>query len=59
MATMNQKNIALSPAVSDLGLGDRLRQQMSDEDEERKKKLLALSRQTFGNDAASMLLGNG
>lgn len=39
---LNRKNAALSPAISDLGLGDQLKQQMEDQDEIiRKKKLMA------------------
>ncbi len=34
------KNLSLSPAASDLGLGDQLKQQLDDEEEQRKKKLL-------------------
>lgn len=40
---MNQKNYAMNPAVSDLGLGDQLSQQLDDQEEERKKKLLQAS----------------
>ena len=40
MPPMNQKNYAMNPAVSDLGLGDQLSQQLDDQEEERKKKLL-------------------
>lgn len=37
---MLQKNSMMSPAAQDLGLGDQLRQQLSDAEEERKKKML-------------------
>ena len=37
--TASQKNLSLSPAVSDLGLGDNLTQQLQNKlEEERKKK---------------------
>ena len=36
----SDKNKALSPAAQDLGLGDMLKQQMDDMNDERKKKLL-------------------
>lgn len=36
--TASQKNLALSPAVSDLGLGDNLNQQLQDKLEEERKK---------------------
>lgn len=36
------KNFGLSPAAHDLGLGDQLVQQLQDQEEERKKKLLQL-----------------
>lgn len=35
------KNMPLTPGVSDLGLGDQLVQSVQDDDEERKKKLMA------------------
>lgn len=39
---LNKKNAALSPAISDLGLGDQIKQQIEDQDEiTRKKKLMA------------------
>jgi len=40
MPPINAKNISLSPAASDLGLGDQLKTQLDLEEEERKKKLL-------------------
>ena len=54
-------------ASADLGLGDgdSLRQQVSDNEEERKKKLLAMTRSgatdygAMSNLASSMLLGGG
>lgn len=33
------KNMALNPAVQDLGLGDSIRQQLDDAEEERKRKM--------------------
>ena len=43
MPMMNPKNMALSPATSDLGLGDQLKTQLDIQEEERKKKLLQAS----------------
>lgn len=48
MAGINVKNMPLSPAVSDLGLGDQLVQSIQDDDEERKKKLLAQANGMMG-----------
>lgn len=37
---VSAKNLMLSPAAADLGLGDQLQQQVADTIEERRKKLL-------------------
>jgi len=44
---LSSKNLALSPAAQDLGLGDMLKVQLDDADMERKKKLL-MGTQGFG-----------
>lgn len=38
---MSEKNMALSPAVADLGLGDMLKSQTEDEVLQRRKKLMS------------------
>lgn len=52
---MSQKNFGLSPAAIDLGLGDNLKQQLEDEQEERRKKLLGTGKyglpNVFGDNA--------
>jgi hypothetical protein len=42
-------NLSLSPAAHDLGLGDMVRQQLQDDLDERKKKLLASKGAPGGN----------
>lgn len=37
---LSSKNMMLSPAAADLGLGDQLKMQLDDEDAQRKKKML-------------------
>lgn len=54
--TTSAKNMMISPAVSDLGLGDQLVQSLQDEDEERKKKLLQQANQ-MSNMGAPALVG--
>lgn len=39
MASMNAKNIMLSPIAVDLGLGQALQTQLSDQEDQRKRKL--------------------
>ena len=39
MATMNAKNMQLSPAAADLGLGDALKVQVDDQVADQQKKL--------------------
>lgn len=53
------KNMPLSPAVSDLGLGDQLVQQVQDDDEERKRKLLAQADQMKQSQSAALALSPG
>lgn len=61
MSTMSAKNMAISPAAYDLGLGtDLLTQQLLDADQERKKKLQAKPPGEFGDStvgAAAALFG--
>lgn len=66
MPVTSAKNTPLGPAAQDLGLGDMLNQQLQDQEEERKKKLLAQAQQAsrgLGNNmnglAAQSLLGSG
>lgn len=61
MATMNQKNFSLSPAASDLGLGDMITQQLEDEEAERKKKALQATQnpQTLGPATMSLFSSGG
>lgn len=63
MPPMNPKNMPISPAASDLGLGlgDQLKNQMEMMDEERKKKLLQMGGQgqQLAGSAASAALGIG
>lgn len=42
------KNFALSPGAQDLGLGDQLKQQLDDAEEERRKKLMQQANQLQG-----------
>jgi hypothetical protein len=60
-----KKNLFMSPAVSDLGLGDQVKQQMEDDDEvRRKKKIMAAANgnpgqygDLTGSPATAMLYG--
>jgi hypothetical protein len=54
--SMNQKNFALSPAATDLGLGDLITQQLEDEEAERKKKALQAAQQPQALGPATMSL---
>lgn len=57
MAMPNPKNFGLTPAATDLGLGDAVKQQLEDQEAERKKKLLQLGKMdAFGGSPASMSL---
>lgn len=53
----------ISPAVMDLGMGDSLKRQMADNEEERKKKLLRqaqeMQKQSGMSPATQMLFGMG
>jgi hypothetical protein len=45
---MSRKNFGLSPAASDLGLGDMLREQVADQtDEERRRRLARMQQQAL------------
>ena len=57
MPSMNAKNMALSPAASDLGLGSSLQQQLQDETDEQKKKR-KLQQMTQMGQASQALLGS-
>jgi hypothetical protein len=66
MPQMNAKNMALSPAVQDLGLGAQLQEQLDDAEQERRKRLLAQSSNqtralgsSLGGMGASSTLGLG
>lgn len=63
MPPMNPKNMALSPAATDLGLGDMLRTQTEDETEEQRRKRLAAQQMQSGVNPLSlgtqMLFGGG
>ncbi len=57
MALNDAKSLLLSP-VSPLGLGDQLTQQLQDEENERKKKLMkATAGNSMGSAASMALLG--
>ena len=56
MPMPNPKNFALSAAGLDLGLGDAVKQQLQDQEAERKKKLLQLGKMDIYG-AAGQLLG--
>lgn len=49
------KNFGLSPAATDLGLGDMVRQQVEDAEVERKKKLLRDQNGTAGAYGSDIL----
>jgi hypothetical protein len=61
----SSKNFALSPAGTDLGLGDQVKQQLEDSEDERKKKLMQQAKQSSATGPATMQLfgtpgaGNG
>lgn len=59
MPAFNQKNLALSPAATDLGLGDMLLQQREDETEEarRRRMMLEQLKQSLSPSGASSMLG--
>jgi len=53
------KNASLSPAGTDLGLGQNLQQQVEDETEEARKKRLAMQNGSMFSPASMSLLGQG
>lgn len=55
MAQTARKNLALTPATQDLGLGDQITQQLQDEEEERKKKLLKGQSDVLGSASMALL----
>lgn len=57
MPPANPKNMGLTSAATDLGLGDMLGQQTQDETEDARKKRLAAMQQGIGGGAAMDLLG--
>jgi len=63
MPSMNQKNMALSPAVSALGLGstlgDALIEQVDAESNLRKKKVREMEHMSMMTGAVGALLGTG
>lgn len=59
MPPPNPKNIGISTAATDLGLGDMLGQQTQDETEEARKKRLAAMQQAGGGAAMDLLGGMG
>jgi hypothetical protein len=63
MPLMNSKNMAISQAAGDLGLGDMLRQQTEDMTEEERRKRMRQMQQasgaTVGSAAMDLLGGAG
>lgn len=58
MATNSANNVGLGGAVTDLGLGDMLGQQVAGEtDEQKKKRLLDMQNRMMQSPAAVSLLG--
>lgn len=56
MAAMNTKNLMLSPAATDLGLGTSLAQATQDASEEAKKRLKLMQEQRAQSPAGIQLL---
>lgn len=54
MSGVNPKNLSLSPAAQELGMGDMVRQQLQDSLDERKKKLLASKGAPGGNSPSAL-----
>lgn len=50
-ASQSAKNFGLTPAAVDLGLGDQLKTQLDDQEEERKRALLQQAKQAGSNGA--------
>lgn len=60
MSAIGIKNLPMSPAVVDLGLGAQLQTQVEDQELERKKKLNQMASQaTVLGGAAQALFGTG
>ena len=55
----NAKNFALQPAAADLGFGDAIMAQLSDQEKERKNKMLQLSKASQAGSAGNDLFGMG
>jgi hypothetical protein len=58
-SSQSTKNIMLTPAVLDLGLGDQLKAQVDEQEDERRKKMQKLANQTTLGAAATALFGIG
>ncbi len=56
MATMNLKNVALSAASSDLGLGDQLQNQVQDDEEQQRQARLNQQRNQGALSPATLAL---
>lgn len=54
MAQVSAKNFPITSSSTDLGLGDMTSNQLADDEEERKKKLLQMARTGFGDGGSSM-----
>ena len=59
MPPTSMKNASLSPAGTDLGLGQNLTQQVEDEPDDARKKRLALPQGSLFSPASMSLLGQG
>jgi hypothetical protein len=53
----NPKNFALTPAASDLGLGEEIKTQLDDDVEERKKKAMLAAKMSAMSPAVLSLFG--
>lgn len=51
-SAQSEKNFSLTGAASDLGLGDQVKQQLEDQNDERKNKLLNQAGPSFGDMGA-------
>ena len=56
---MARKQLSLAPASADLGLGDQITQQLSDQEEERKKKMMGASHKLGGSLGDALGLSSG
>jgi len=59
MPPASMKNISLTPAGADLGLGQNLQQQVEDETDEARKKRMAMANGALFSPASMSLLGQG